>query len=246
MSAANIDGKPASHAWSYELGTGPLGTGDVLKAGSLFVGNDSYSRLAVQLADNGSMYYGDYSTGDVPVVVFGGNRIDFIVNAPFTTQTVILFNDGTTVYTGLGPTGRFDYYGSIATAGVGVSPIYAATTQKAETGADAALLSYTPPATKGTYRIRFSADVSAANTATFGWTVTYKDSNGHAQAPTNVAMAILGTAGHSLTVTAAANGHYSGNLEIDIDNSATAIVVKTTFSGTSIAYNASAWIEQIA
>lgn len=137
------------------------------------------------------------------------------------------------------------YYGRLA-LGLGVSPIYAATKQKAETGADASLLSYTPPATPGSYEMAFSADVSAATSATgFGWTATWKDSNGHAQAPTNIAIATLGVAAHSLTVTAAANGHYSGGVEFDIDNSATAIVVKTTFGGTSIAYLASAWIKQV-
>lgn len=143
--------------------------------------------------------------------------------------------------------GGISYYDNMATAGIGAVIPYADTKQKSETGADTALLSYTPPASAGSYVVYFSADVSAAATATgFGWTITYTDSNGHAQAPTNVQMSTLGVAGHNLTVTAAANGHYSGHVEIDIDNSATAIVVKTTFTGTSIAYKASAWIEQVA
>ena len=57
------------------------------------------------------------------------------------------------------------------------------TKQKSETGADANVLTYTPPAVAGVYRLHFVADMSADNLAVLGWTATWKDSNGNAQSP---------------------------------------------------------------
>jgi len=141
--------------------------------------------------------------------------------------------------------GLITRYGTIATAGIGLVPVYGSTSQKSETGADTNVLTYTPPAVAGTYRIRVAISVSAANTATLGFTATWKDSNGHAQAPTNLALTKGGTAAPALTFSAAANDVYYADFQIEVDNSATAIVIKTTFSGTSIAYKISATIEQL-
>jgi hypothetical protein len=49
----------------------------------------------------------------------------------------------------------------------------------------------------------------------------------------------------TFTIQPAANAVYTWEEVIDVDNSATAIVVKTTFSGTSIAYKISATVEQM-
>ena len=124
--------------------------------------------------------------------------------------------------------------------------LFGATNTKAETGADTNLLTVTPVAAAGIYRARIALDCSAATTATLGWTITYTDSNGHAQAPTNLGLFTAGTAAPALTVTAAANATYYGVFDFNVDASGTNIVVKTTFSGTSIAYKASAYVERIA
>lgn len=134
---------------------------------------------------------------------------------------------------------------NVATAGQGAVPIRAITSQKSETAADTNVLTLTPPAAAGKYRIHFVLDVSAANTATLGWTATWTDSNGHAQAPTNLALTKDGTAAPALTFSAAANDAYTGEQIITINNSATNIVIKLTFSGTSFTAKASATIEQI-
>lgn len=136
-------------------------------------------------------------------------------------------------------------YNGINTAGNGIDAIHGATSQKTETGADTNVLTFTPPASAGSYRIRFVMSVSAANAATLGWTVTYKDSNGSAQSPANLALTQLGTAAPALTFTTSAAGDYHGEADIDVDNSATAIVVKLTFSGTSFTAKVSATIERI-
>jgi len=122
-----------------------------------------------------------------------------------------------------------------------VQPItLGATLQKNETGADANILTVAPPKVAGHFRVDLSIDVSADNTGTLGWTATWTDSNSHAQTPTNLALTIAGTAAPVLTVVAVANTHYYASLMLDCDNSGTNIVIKTTFSGTSIAYKVTA------
>ena len=167
-------------------------------------------------------------------VGYAGSTVNFVVS--YTSQFFDTIEMIKTVTT----------YNNITTKGIGFSTVYGATLQKAETGADSSVLSYTPPSTAGTYKLHVAISCSAATSATLGWTATWTDSNSYAQAPTNLAISTSGVAAHSLTVTAAANGAYYGVAIIDIDNSGTAIVIKTTFSGTSIAYNISAIIEQVA
>lgn len=136
-------------------------------------------------------------------------------------------------------------YDNIATAGIGVFATYAAAIQTSITGAAAGtLLSYTPPATKGTYKIRFTWNIKTVNTGTgLGWTITYHDANGTAVAPTNLALTQAGTAAPALTYSA--NGNYYSEIEIDIDNSATAIVVKLTGTGSITTSIATATITQV-
>lgn len=119
------------------------------------------------------------------------------------------------------------------------------TSQKAETAADTSLLSCTPISAAGRYRVRFTMSLSAASAATIGWTITYTDSNGNAQTPTNLSLYQQGTAAPALTFTTSAAGNYYGFIDIDVNNAGTAIVVKTTFSGTSFAGKASATIEKL-
>jgi len=152
--------------------------------------------------------------------------------------------DTNLVFTMLG-TGKAGVYGGVATAGNGLASVHGSTSQKTESAADTNVLTFTPPATAGTYRITFSMAVSAQNTATLGWTATWKDSNGQAQAPTNLSLFASGTAAPALTFVVTTNGIYYGTAIVDVDNSATAIVVKLTFAGTSFTAKASANIERI-
>jgi hypothetical protein len=145
----------------------------------------------------------------------------------------------------LAVTNTITSYNGSSTAGNGVAAILAATSQKSETAADASVLSFTPPATAGSYRVRFVMSVSAANAATLGWTITYTDSNGNAQTPTNLALNQTGSAPAALTFTTSAAGNYYGAVDIDVNNSATPIVVKLTFSGTSFAAKVSSTIARI-
>jgi hypothetical protein len=76
-------------------------------------------------------------------------------------------------------------------------------------------------------------------------TATWTDSNGNAQTPTNLALFQAGTAAPALTFATSAAGNYHGEADIDVNNAGTAIVIKTTFSGTSIAYKITATIERL-
>jgi len=122
---------------------------------------------------------------------------------------------------------------------------YAATSQKSESAADTNVLTFTPPATAGSYRLRFVMSVSAATAATLGWTATWRDSNGNVQTPVNLALFQTGVAPSALTFTTSAAGNYYGQLDIDINNAATNIVIQLTFAGTSFAAKVSATIERI-
>lgn len=141
--------------------------------------------------------------------------------------------------------GKVTSYNGTATAGQGTAPIYGATLQKSESAADTNVLTFTPPAATGQYRINFSMSVSASASGVLGWTCTWKDSNGAAQAPTNLSLLKSGTAAPALTFTATANDTYSGTLIIDTDTSATNIVVKLTLGSGTFTAKVSASIERL-
>jgi hypothetical protein len=140
--------------------------------------------------------------------------------------------------------GVIDTANGETTAGVGSPYLRGVTSQKSETGTDASVLSVTPGAVAGSYRLRVVISVSAATAATLGWTATWTDSNGNAQTPTNLALTQSGAL-PALTFTTSAAGNYYGEADIDINNAGTPIVIKTTFAGTSVAYKVTATIERI-
>lgn len=124
-------------------------------------------------------------------------------------------------------------------------PIVAKTLQKAEAAADAALLTFTPPAAAGTYRLRFTLSISAAASAVVGWTATWTDSNGSARTPTNLSLFLEGTAAPALTITTSSVGNYYGDATIDINNAAANIVIKFTLASGTITAKSSATIERL-
>jgi hypothetical protein len=95
---------------------------------------------------------------------------------------------------------------------------------KAETAADANVLTYTPPSVAGAYRINIALDCSIWG-ANMSVTLAYKDSGGNAiSQPLLVQDLSLGT-----QVTAiAATGNYGVCYPFNINNSATNIVIAVT------------------
>jgi hypothetical protein len=134
---------------------------------------------------------------------------------------------------------------ALTLAGQGFSSILGITSQKAETAAaDASVLSVTPAAAVGTYRLTVSISVSAATSGVIGWTATWTDSNGNAQAPAELELFQNATAAPALTFTTSAAGNYHSTAVIDINAAGTAIVIKWIGGGTTTA-KMSAIIERI-
>jgi hypothetical protein len=120
-----------------------------------------------------------------------------------------------------------------------------ATSQKSETAsADANVLTYTPPASVGTYRVCSAISVSSATSGVISWTLSWTDSNGNAQS--NIAQQIfqMGTAAPNTTFTTSAAGNYYGCSVIDVNNAAASIIVKWVGGGTTAA-KMSATVERL-
>jgi len=140
---------------------------------------------------------------------------------------------------------KLSSYNSIATTGLGVPAIYGATKQKSETGAaDANVLTLTPPAKAGTYHVKVIANVASATNGVVEFTLTYQDSNGNAVSATTIPLQKAGTAAPANSFTVASGiTQINGFDDIDIDNSATPIVIAWVGGGT-IAAKVSAEIWQ--
>jgi hypothetical protein len=137
-------------------------------------------------------------------------------------------------------------FGANSTSGTSASQAlsnFCATSQKTETAADANVLTCTIPNVAGTYRIQFAMLVSAINTASVGWTLAWTDSGGNVQGPANMPLFQVGTAAPALTFSSVAD--YYGSAVVDSNFPGTSIVVKFTFSGTSVTAKVSATVERI-
>src|SRR5581483_8715919 len=125
---------------------------------------------------------------------------------------------------------------NLSTAGEGAPIILGLTSQKAETGsADANVLTVTPAAAVGNYRVCTAISVASATSGVISWTLSWTDSNGNAQS--NIAQQIfqMGTAAPNTTFTTSAAGNYYGCAMIDVNNGAANIVVKWVGGGTTSA-----------
>lgn len=130
----------------------------------------------------------------------------------------------------------FTSYNSETAAGVGMAYERGVTSQKAETGAaDAALLSVTPAATVGTYRTCVSASITTATSGVVGFTESWTDSSGNAQANIAVPLYQYGTAAPANTFTTSAAGDYGNCIVLDVNNAQAAILTKWVGGGTSAA-----------
>jgi hypothetical protein len=119
------------------------------------------------------------------------------------------------------------------------------TSQKNETTAtDANVLTFTPPATVGTYRVSVAISVSAATAGVISYTVSWTDSNGNAQSNIAGPLFQYGTAAPNTTFTTSAAGDYKGDMVIDVNNAAASIIVKWVGGGTTTA-KMSATIERL-
>lgn len=201
-----------------------------------FVNYISGTITSLTMQNSGGSYSGNVITipgaGGANDTLVARTTTDTLTNKTLNNPVIASFLNGTSNIINT-PVYASNLIGTVATV-----------LQSAATGA-ATFVTHTPGSVTGMYRLSIVIDVSAASAATLGWTATWKDSNGNAQAPTNLALTTNGVASPTLTVTAAAGTIYYGTAVIDTDNGNTNIVIKTTFTGTSIAYNLSAVVERL-
>lgn len=135
-------------------------------------------------------------------------------------------------------------YNNVTTAGLGVPAIYSAPAQSATKTANFTVLTYTPPAAAGTYRVNGAiTTTSSTNTGTVQFTLDYVDSQGTTH--TADVIPVVNAAGSvGTTGTAASKEFHSIPWVITINNSATAIVLKVVVTG-SVSYTVTGSVEQI-
>ena len=134
---------------------------------------------------------------------------------------------------------------NLTLAGQGYPVILGLTSQKAETAsADTNVLTVTPAAAVGTYRVCTAISVASATSGVISWTLSWTDSQGNAQA--NIAQQLfqMGTAAPNTTFTTSAAGNYYGCSVVDVNTAAANIIVKWVGGGTSSA-KMSATVERI-
>jgi hypothetical protein len=223
-------GTPVASTPNVTISGAPFTTGNATTNFPMFYLNCSGSSGPTTLGTSGTIFGINTCSG------FAGNFIDYHINGGPTK--FLVGNSGN-----INMAARITNYNGLVGVGESFCLIVGSTSQKAETGADTSLLTITPPATAGGYKAHIVMSVSAASAAVLGWTATYTDSNGNAQTPTNLALLQNGTAVPALTFTVASGtSNLYGDFYFDINNAAAAITIKTTFTGTSVAYKASATI----
>jgi hypothetical protein len=135
----------------------------------------------------------------------------------------------------------------IAAAGLGIPGIYASYSTITNIAAVTNAINYTPPASAGRYRISWVVNVQSNTTDSFSVTATWKDAGGTARTQ---ALGGFAPNGSSLATGLITNvigvGVYYGSAFINIDNSATAITVSTVGTFTTVSYDFSATLEQLA
>ena len=117
----------------------------------------------------------------------------------------------------------------IALTGQGLPLIVAKYTNTAQAGALTNVINFTPPAKAGFYKVIWSIDTTTATTDNFTVVITYANSTGNAR--TGRSSGGNDKAGTGLVAGAITNtigaGNYYGEMNISVDNSATAITVST-------------------
>lgn len=142
----------------------------------------------------------------------------------------ILLDDGSRLTSGKVPVattnGRLIDSTTALLLGSGIAAVVASTFEKAETGSDANVLTYTTGGTDEGLNVQVAIDVASITGTSVVATVTWKDSN-------NLTNSV------NLTVSVASDGNINIPINAKASNN---VVVSTVFVGASTAYNISAFI----
>lgn len=194
-------------------------------------------------------HFGNGKAQDYNIRIMNNANNTLFIQNP-TSGTIIQFGDNITSYVSNLLQKKITQYNSINTAGWGVPAIYASVNQLSVSGSGT-ILSYTPPATSGIYKVHIAMDIHqpSSSPVTVGWNMT--DQNPYGIHFTDIAQpefctsSLSGSTAYSFSV-ASSNMYCSGETNINIDNTATAIVVKfKVYSGTLGSAIVSSWIERV-
>lgn len=230
------------------IGASGLITSTNATSGIMLATGTSTAAKNIHLGTTGGDFY--FGIQDNPATFFGQAAANESVLYSFTQPLTIIHGaNNTTATTKFTATGinigsQILTYKTIATAGVGVPPIYSAPAQSATKTGNFTVLSYTPPATAGTYRVGgVITTTSSTNTGTVQFTLDYVDSQGTTH--TADIIPLLDAAGTSATTkTGASKEFHAQGWLFTINNSATAIALKVVITG-SVSYTVTGSIEQI-
>lgn len=164
------------------------------------------------------------------------------------TTTVNLNINGSSVVTLTSTTfqiPKVTTYNSIATAGIGVAAVYAAT-NTAGLSAAATLTSYTTPAADGDYEVSASVNVSAATAISTSINVTYTDVGNNSRTLTLPVQLTGGTGGTYLTngLVIATGDYCTPVTKIRVKASTTITILTATGTFTGVTYSGSGNIKQ--
>lgn len=137
-------------------------------------------------------------------------------------------------------------YNGIATSGWGLAAVQAAPVPlTGQVAAVASVATYTVGAADGSFEVSANVNVTAATTAAFGVVVTYTDETNTPRSLTLPVAQLAGTFVASIT-NVTGTGPYEGAVLTIRAKAATAITITTAGTFTSIVYNVSGTIKQVA
>lgn len=185
---------------------------------------------------------GVYATlgGTQPTVVAA-----LIANNFTNTNPIAIFQVNNVNSMVIGSTGLISTYQGIATAGWGITTVYANSRSTAQTAAVASVATYTVGAADGSFYVAANVNVTAIATASFTVTCTYTDETSTSRTATLTFSQLNGTLLTAIT-NVTGTGPYEGvGLKIRAKAS-TAITIATTGTFTSVTYNVEGEIIQSA
>lgn len=195
--------------------------------------------------------------GVVGLASSSGTDINFFPGgtAKWVMTTAGAFNGvaGTTITAGaaitggtLVSTGKLTSYNGVTTAGWGLAAVQsAATPLTAQVAAVASVTAYTVGAADGSFDVSANVNVTASATHAFGVVITYTDETNTPRSLTLPMAQLAGTFVASITNVTGA-GPYEGATVTVRAKAATAITVTTAGTFTSVTYNVSGTIKQVA
>jgi hypothetical protein len=209
-------------------------------SGNFALFNAANTKQAAFDSAGGLVIFGRAQPSSATVYFSSDSGGDAVLNAPTGQKVFLAINAAATF--GLAANAVTQLFG-INSAGLGIPGIYASSVQS-KSNAAPTTVSYTPPATAGTYRANVYVEITTATAITLKLKITYTSASG--AATTDVVE--LTQEGSNSLVNAPANtaDRFWGVQPINIDNSAGAIALADNAGTyTTCAYRLAYWLEQV-